>query len=213
MDEPLSNLDAKLRVQTRAEIARLHQRLGTTMVYVTHDQVEAMTMGQRIAVMSMGLLQQVGTPQELYDSPRNRFVAGFIGSPSMNFVEMPVAGAGGDLTHGAVSFPLPENYRRSVAAAGNTVIAGFRPEHLELGEVAGLVGSVKGTADVVEYLGNEELLHVSVNDTDIVAIVDSAYRVRPGDAVTLKVPLAKLQLFAPGDNGDSLVRAAAAATA
>ncbi len=89
MDEPLSNLDAKLRVQTRAEIARLHQRLGTTMVYVTHDQVEAMTMGQRIAVMSEGLLQQVGTPQELYDHPKNRFVAGFIGSPSMNFVEVP----------------------------------------------------------------------------------------------------------------------------
>ncbi len=88
MDEPLSNLDAKLRVQTRAEIARLHQRLGTTMVYVTHDQVEAMTMGQRIAVMSEGLLQQVGTPQQLYDTPINRFVAGFIGSPAMNFVEL-----------------------------------------------------------------------------------------------------------------------------
>jgi multiple sugar transport system ATP-binding protein len=205
MDEPLSNLDAKLRVQTRAEIARLHQRLGTTMVYVTHDQVEAMTMGQRIAVMSMGLLQQVGTPQELYDHPRNRFVAGFIGSPSMNFVEMPVH-ADADLVHGSVTFPLPESYRRSVAAAGDTVIAGFRPEHLELGDVAGLVGTIHGTADVVEYLGNEELLHVSVNDADIVAIVDSSYRVRPGDTVALKVPLAKLQLFAPGDDGDSLVR-------
>ncbi len=94
MDEPLSNLDAKLRVQTRAEIARLHQRLKTTMVYVTHDQVEAMTMGKRIAVMSEGLLQQVGTPQALYDTPINRFVAGFIGSPSMNFIDVTVAGAG-----------------------------------------------------------------------------------------------------------------------
>jgi multiple sugar transport system ATP-binding protein len=211
MDEPLSNLDAKLRVQTRAEIARLHQRLGTTMVYVTHDQVEAMTMGQRIAVMSMGLLQQVGTPQELYDKPRNRFVAGFIGSPSMNFVEMPVLTGGADLTHGSVSFPLPENYRRSVAAAGNVVIAGFRPEHLELGDVAGPFGTVQGTADVVEYLGNEELLHVSVNDNDIVAIVDSSHRVRPGDTISLKVPLPKLQLFAQGEDGDSLVRAAEAA--
>jgi multiple sugar transport system ATP-binding protein len=213
MDEPLSNLDAKLRVQTRAEIARLHQRLGTTMVYVTHDQVEAMTMGQRIAVMSMGLLQQVGSPQELYDRPRNKFVAGFIGSPSMNFVEMPVLTGGADLTHGSVSFPLPENYRRSVAAAGNVVIAGFRPEHLELGEVAGPYGTVNGTADVVEYLGNEELLHVSVNDTDIVAIVDSSHHVRPGDTISLKVPLPKLQLFAAGENGDSLVRAAEAASA
>ena len=94
MDEPLSNLDAKLRVQTRAEIARLHQRLKTTTVYVTHDQVEAMTMGERIAVMNEGILQQVGTPQELYDHPANRFVAGFIGSPAMNFVEVTVDGSG-----------------------------------------------------------------------------------------------------------------------
>jgi multiple sugar transport system ATP-binding protein len=98
MDEPLSNLDAKLRVQTRAEIARLHQRLRTTFVYVTHDQVEAMTMGSRIAVMNFGVLQQVGTPQQLYDAPANRFVAGFIGSPAMNFVEMKVEGAGDGAT-------------------------------------------------------------------------------------------------------------------
>ena len=204
MDEPLSNLDAKLRVQTRAEIARLHQRLGTTMVYVTHDQVEAMTMGQRIAVMSMGLLQQVGTPQELYDTPKNRFVAGFIGSPSMNFMELPVADGGARVAGGSVSFDVPEAFRSAVREAGDKVVAGFRPEHLEMGEVAGPVGTVQGTADVVEYLGNEELLHVSVDDDDIVAIVDSAYRVRPGDTVTLKMPLAKLQLFATGDNGDSL---------
>ncbi|HLO36541.1 MAG TPA: ATP-binding cassette domain-containing protein, partial [Candidatus Deferrimicrobium sp.] len=95
MDEPLSNLDAKLRVQTRAEIARLHQRMGTTFVYVTHDQVEAMTMGTRIAVMSDGLLQQVGTPQSLYDQPANRFVAGFIGSPSMNFLDVTFESSGG----------------------------------------------------------------------------------------------------------------------
>jgi multiple sugar transport system ATP-binding protein len=204
MDEPLSNLDAKLRVQTRAEIARLHQRLGTTMVYVTHDQVEAMTMGQRIAVMSMGLLQQVGTPQELYDKPRNRFVAGFIGSPAMNFMELPVGAGGAQLAQGAVSFEVPEGHRSAVRASGDTVVAGFRPEHLELGDVAGPVGTVQGTADVVEYLGNEELLHVSVNSSDVVAIVDSAHRVRPGDVVSLKLPLAKLQLFATGDNGDSL---------
>jgi multiple sugar transport system ATP-binding protein len=204
MDEPLSNLDAKLRVQTRAEIARLHQRLGTTMVYVTHDQVEAMTMGQRIAVMSTGLLQQVGTPQELYDAPRNKFVAGFIGSPSMNFMELPVHD--GVIGERSVSFPIPADYAAAVQDAGGTVIAGFRPEHLELGDVDGPVGTVNGTADVVEYLGNEELLHVSVDDADIVAIVDSSYRIRPGDAVPLKVPLGKLQLFATGDNGDALGR-------
>jgi multiple sugar transport system ATP-binding protein len=204
MDEPLSNLDAKLRVQTRAEIARLHQRLGTTTVYVTHDQVEAMTMGQRIAVMSMGLLQQVGTPQELYDHPRNRFVAGFIGSPAMNFMELPVGEGAASVGNDGVSFGIPQVFREAVRGSGERVVAGFRPEHLELGDVAGEVGTVQGTADVVEYLGNEELLHVSVGDADIVAIVDSSHRVRPGDVVSLKVPLEKLQLFSTGEDGDSL---------
>src|SRR5512140_2688957 len=130
MDEPLSNLDAKLRVQTRAEIARLHQRLGTTMVYVTHDQVEAMTMGQRISVMSMGLLQQVGSPQDLYDHPKNKFVAGFIGSPAMNFIDIPVGT--GDLSVGGFTFKVPAMYADSIKTAGRTVTVGFRPEHLEL---------------------------------------------------------------------------------
>jgi multiple sugar transport system ATP-binding protein len=193
MDEPLSNLDAKLRVQTRAEIARLHQRLGTTMVYVTHDQVEAMTMGQRISVMSTGLLQQVGTPQDLYDHPKNKFVAGFIGSPAMNFVDTPVGT--GDLTVGGFSFQVPHMYAESIKTAGRTVTVGFRPEHLELGEIANAAGSVQGTADVVEYLGNEELLHVSVGEHEIVAIVDSSFRVRPGDVVNLKLPADRLHLF------------------
>jgi multiple sugar transport system ATP-binding protein len=193
MDEPLSNLDAKLRVQTRAEIARLHQRLGTTMVYVTHDQVEAMTMGQRIAVMSDGLLQQVGTPQELYDNPKNRFVAGFIGSPSMNFIEIPVGT--GDLAVGGFTFPIPDRYKESIKSAGTTVVAGFRPEHLELGELGSVVGTVQGKADVVEYLGNEELLHVSVGEREVVAIVDSSHNVHPGDIVNLKLPVNRLHLF------------------
>src|SRR6187399_2807630 len=112
MDEPLSNLDAKLRVQTRAEIARLHQRLQTTVVYVTHDQVEAMTMGTRIAVMSEGLLQQVGSPQSLYDHPINRFVAGFIGSPSMNFLPVTLQGSGDAVTLVAegLNVPLPSDF-------------------------------------------------------------------------------------------------------
>ena len=205
MDEPLSNLDAKLRVQTRAEIARLHQRLGTTMVYVTHDQVEAMTMGQRIAVMSEGLLQQVGTPQDLYDNPKNRFVAGFIGSPAMNFVEVPVSAGQTELHQGGFHFPLPGQYQEALAAASSKVIVGFRPEHLELSDVPGTAATIQGTADVVEYLGNEELLHVSVEGTEIVAIVDSSHRVRPGDVVTLKLPIEKLHMF-DGESGASLVR-------
>src|SRR4029078_9477382 len=116
MDEPLSNLDAKLRVPTRAEIARLHQRLKTTVIYVTHDQVEAMTMGDRIAVMNEGLLQQVGTPQTLYDTPINRFVAGFIGSPSMNFVEVHMDGSGESarlVGPADWSIPIPTRYREA----------------------------------------------------------------------------------------------------
>ena len=205
MDEPLSNLDAKLRVQTRAEIARLHQRLGTTMVYVTHDQVEAMTMGQRIAVMTDGLLQQVGTPPELYDHPTNRFVAGFIGSPSMNFIEMPVGS--GDLIEGGFTFPVPARYAEAIRSAGLKVVAGFRPEHLEMGGVGSDVGTIHGTADVVEYLGNKELLHVTVQGRDIVAIVDSSHRVRPGDNVQLRLPVDKLHLFNL-ETGDKLGSAA-----
>ncbi|MFN8630514.1 MAG: sn-glycerol-3-phosphate ABC transporter ATP-binding protein UgpC [Chloroflexota bacterium] len=206
MDEPLSNLDAKLRVQTRAEIARLHQRLGTTMVYVTHDQVEAMTMGQRISVMSMGLLQQVGTPQDLYDHPKNKFVAGFIGSPSMNFVDIPVGT--GNLATGGFNFMVPQMYSESIKGAGHTVTAGFRPEHLELGEIANAAGTVNGVADVVEYLGNEELLHVSVGEAEVVAIVDSSHRVKPGDSLALKLPADKLHLFNV-ETGDALAKAAA----
>ena len=207
MDEPLSNLDAKLRVQTRAEIARLHQRLKTTTVYVTHDQVEAMTMGSRIAVMSEGILQQVGTPQNLYDNPVNRFVAGFIGSPAMNFAEVTTTGSsdGAALQGNGLALPLPARLRDSVGSAtGRKLIAGFRPEHLELGEVADdKAGQIKATADVVEYLGNEELIHASVGDMDVVAIVGAQHRVRPGDVLSLQLPLSKLHLF-DAESGMSL---------
>ena len=216
MDEPLSNLDAKLRVQTRAEIARLHQRLKTTVVYVTHDQVEAMTMGQRIAVMSEGILQQVGTPQTLYDSPINRFVAGFIGSPSMNFVDVKIDGSGEGarlVGPGDWSVPLPARYRDAAASRGGKgLVAGFRPEHLEIGEAGSATGHFQARADVVEYLGNEELLHTNAADQDVVAIVDSANRVRPGDIVTLTLPLEKLHLF-DGESGLTLAPDAATATA
>ncbi len=207
MDEPLSNLDAKLRVQTRAEIARLHQRLKTTIVYVTHDQVEAMTMGQRITVMSEGHLQQVGTPQELYDYPINRFVAGFIGSPSMNFIDVNQQSSDGGvrLESDGVLISIPERYAESVRAAGRgALVAGVRPEHFELNASLDAGGArIEGVAEVVEYLGNQELLHVTRNDRDLVAIVDSAHHVQPGQPVTLTVPLDKVYLFDP-ESGNAL---------
>jgi multiple sugar transport system ATP-binding protein len=199
MDEPLSNLDAKLRVQTRAEIARLHQRLGTTTVYVTHDQVEAMTMGQRIAVMSEARLQQVGSPQELYDHPDNRFVAGFIGSPSMNFLEVDVTRTGDavQLKGDGIDIPLPDRYMAGFKSfSGNKLVAGVRPEHLDVAS-EGPSGSLSGNADVVEYLGNEELIHLSVGGHDIVALIGSEHRVRPGDDLTLHISLEKVHLFDP----------------
>jgi multiple sugar transport system ATP-binding protein len=203
MDEPLSNLDAKLRVETRANILRLHQRLNTTFVYVTHDQIEAMTMGTRIAVMNEGRLQQVGTPQELYDRPINRFVAGFIGSPSMNFATVEVSsGADGAVTLAGsnITVPVPPQFKESIGSSGRQLIVGFRPEHLILGPVTGATATVNAKAEVVEYLGNEELIHASGAGRDIVALVDSSYRVRPGDMLELRISLDRVLLFDPETN-------------
>jgi multiple sugar transport system ATP-binding protein len=202
MDEPLSNLDAKLRVQTRAEIARLHQRLGTTIVYVTHDQVEAMTMGDRIAVMKDGVLQQVGTPKMLYETPANRFVAGFIGSPAMNFLQGRVAVTGDAvaLTLDGLSIPLigrPAAVARS-RGNGTELTLGMRPEHFDAGgsETAGMI-SVPATVDVVEFLGNEELIHANVAGTDVVALVPAARGVGVGDKVTLVIADGVVHAFDP----------------
>jgi multiple sugar transport system ATP-binding protein len=172
MDEPLSNLDAKLRVQTRAEILKLQQELGTTTIYVTHDQVEAMTMGDRIAVMRLGVLQQVGTPPELYEDPNNVFVAGFIGSPAMNLVPGPI-----------------------IDAAGNDRIAGFRPEHVELRNGRGDTIDFEARVDVVEYLGDEQLVHMTRKDTPLQAKLDVEQRVNAGDVLTFSIPRDKLLLF------------------
>jgi multiple sugar transport system ATP-binding protein len=205
MDEPLSNLDAKLRVQTRAEIARLHQRLRTTIVYVTHDQVEAMTMGDRIAVMNMGVLQQVGAPQELYEHPINKFVAGFIGSPSMNFLNLNVQRDNGTLImrDENVALPVPDRLRPAVEASGGALTAGVRPEHFEVGSPTNGAVSLTARVDVVEFLGNEELLHVRLGEHDVVAIVGAAHRIRPGDDVQLSVPVDKIHLF-DQEEGSSL---------
>jgi len=208
MDEPLSNLDAKLRVQTRAEIARLHQRLGTTTVYVTHDQVEAMTMGQRIAVMSEARLQQVGSPQELYDHPDNRFVAGFIGSPSMNFLDVDVTRDGDkvQLKGDGIDIPLPDRYVAGFKSfSGNKLVVGVRPEHLDV-SADDPSGKLAGNADVVEYLGNEELIHLTVGGHDIVALIGSEHRIKPGDDLTLHISLDKVHLFDP-ESTDALSKA------
>lgn len=164
MDEPLSNLDAKLRGQMRTALSRLQKRLGTTTVYVTHDQTEAMTLGDRIVVLQAGHVQQIGTPQELYDKPANLFVAGFIGSPSMNF--LPVTVEDGSLTTPLGSIPLTDRVRRRLEAAEapRDLIAGFRPEHFE---DATLVeehqrqegASFTGSVDVLESLGSEKYAH------------------------------------------------------
>ena len=173
MDEPLSNLDAKLRVQTRAEILKLQENLGTTTIYVTHDQVEAMTMGDRIAVLNLGVLQQVGPPEELYRNPRNVFVAGFIGSPAMNLVPAAVIDGVG----------------------GSDRIVGFRPEHGELGD--GRPDSVNFDAriEVVEYLGDEQLVHMTRKDEPLQAKLPVEEQVSGGEDLTFSVSRENLYLF------------------
>jgi multiple sugar transport system ATP-binding protein len=204
MDEPLSNLDAKLRVQTRAEILRIQQRLETTTVYVTHDQVEAMTMGDRIAVMSDGVLQQVGPPPELYERPVNKFVAAFIGSPAMNFAT--VHADQGKLKMGEQLLNLSGS-RAKIAEQrhGKQLEIGFRPEDLEIANGTG-DGAVSFPAnvDVVEYLGNQELLHAQVEGNEIVALVASDRKVQVGDKVEFTIPNDKLHMFDP-ETEESLV--------
>ncbi len=197
MDEPLSNLDAKLRVQTRAEILRLQRRLETTTVYVTHDQVEAMTMGDRIAVMNHGVLQQIGTPPELYDNPVNVFVAAFIGSPAMNFAT--ATAADGTLKLGGTTLDLSGRAAKAAEKArGKDLLIGFRPEDLELNEhpSTGVV-RIPAKIDVVEYLGHEELIHAQSEGQEIVALVPSDKKVQAGDEVEFGISTEKLHLFDP----------------
>jgi multiple sugar transport system ATP-binding protein len=196
MDEPLSNLDAKLRVQTRAEILRLQQRLGTTTIYVTHDQVEAMTMGDRIAVMNHGVLQQIGTPPELYDNPVNIFVAAFIGSPAMNFAT--AKAEDGALKLGGTKLELTGRAAKAAEQArGRDLLIGFRPENLELdGQGSGFV-RIPAKIDVVEYLGHEELIHAQSEGHEIVALVPSDKKVKAGDGVEFSIHADKLHVFDP----------------
>jgi multiple sugar transport system ATP-binding protein len=217
MDEPLSNLDAKLRVQTRAEIARLHQRLGTTIVYVTHDQVEAMTMGDRIAVMRDGLLQQVGTPKTLYEAPVNRFVAGFIGSPAMNFLSGRVSVTGDHVALAMDGLEIPLRGRPSELARsrgdGAELVLGLRPEHFDAAaaETSGTIG-VPATVEVVEFLGNDELIHANVAGVDVVALVPASRGVAVGDRVNLVIADSVVHAFDPATDVVVTSPPAAAAT-
>ncbi|HEX8252508.1 MAG TPA: sn-glycerol-3-phosphate ABC transporter ATP-binding protein UgpC [Thermoanaerobaculia bacterium] len=181
-DEPLSNLDAKLRVQTRGEITKLQQSLGTTSVYVTHDQIEAMTMGHRITVMRDGKIQQVGTPREVYERPANTFVAQFIGTPSMNLLEMTVEN--GALRNGTITIPL-----RVPIANGRKVIAGIRPEHLTHG------GDIKALVDVVEPIGHESIVYATVGTERLVAIFDPHETPRVGERIAVGVAPEQVHLF------------------
>jgi multiple sugar transport system ATP-binding protein len=185
MDEPLSNLDAKLRVQTRSQIAELQRRLGVTTVYVTHDQTEAMTMGNRVAVLSGGQLQQCDTPRQLYDNPVNQFVAGFIGSPAMNLQTVPLT-EGGVRLAGTV-IPLPTAVRTAASQAGlRELVLGIRPEHLHLADGA---GELTGEVVLVEDLGSDALLHVRLTgQTDqVVARTEGRKPPAPGQEVTFRV--------------------------
>ena len=201
MDEPLSNLDAKLRVEMRAEIAKLQRRLGVTTIYVTHDQVEAMTLGHRIVVMKDGEIQQVATPLDLYDFPANRFVAGFIGSPSMNFVRAGVEVQGEKVYLVAPGFRIRANAVLGSALkpyAGKEVWLGVRPEHLGLKGYTTIPEEenvLRGEVEVVEPLGAETEIHVAVNGTLLVAKVDGHAPVKPGDKVELLADTQRLHAF------------------
>ncbi|WP_038046769.1 ABC transporter ATP-binding protein [Thermus caliditerrae] len=201
MDEPLSNLDAKLRVEMRAEIAKLQRRLGVTTIYVTHDQVEAMTLGHRIVVMKDGEIQQVDTPLNLYDFPANRFVAGFIGSPSMNFIRARVEAQGDKLYLTAPGFRVRANPVLAQAVrpySGKEVWMGIRPEHLGLKGYTVIPEEenvLRGEVEVAEPLGAETEIHVSVDGTVLVAKVDGHAPVKPGDKVELLADTSRLHAF------------------
>lgn len=203
MDEPLSNLDAKLRVQMRIEIAKLHQRLGTTIIYVTHDQTEAMTLGTRIVVMKDGLIQQVDTPQNLYEKPQNLFVAGFMGSPQMNFLDAVVEAEGDTVvlkTAGnAIALP-PAKSKKLIEGGyvGKTVVFGIRPEDVYDSEMfieTSPQSVFEATIKVYELLGAEVYLYFDLENFPMTARVDPRTTARPGDVVKFAIDVEKIHVF------------------
>ena len=203
MDEPLSNLDAKLRVQMRIEIAKLHQRLGTTIIYVTHDQTEAMTLGTRIVVMKDGIIQQVYTPQNLYEKPQNLFVAGFMGSPQMNFLDaiVEVVDDTAVLKVAGHFIPLPPAKSKKLIEGGyngKTVTFGIRPEDVYDSEMmveASPQSTFEATVKVYELLGAEVYLYFDLDEFQMTARVDPRTTARPGDVVKFAIDVEKIHIF------------------
>jgi multiple sugar transport system ATP-binding protein len=200
-DEPLSNLDAKLRVQMRLELKKLHEQIGTTSIYVTHDQIEAMTMGDRIVVMKDGKVQQVGEPLEIYMHPRNRFVAGFIGSPTMNFIEgVAVEKDGEDLfvrTEG-LRLPVAPGKRDALLPyAGREVVLGFRPEDLSESDFSESPDTFEAFVDVVQPVGNQIYVDVKVGGRDLLASISPQSRVKTKENILLKARIENLHFFDP----------------
>ncbi len=199
MDEPLSNLDAKLRVQMRAEISKLHNRLKTTTIYVTHDQTEAMTMATRIVVLKDGVIQQVGTPKEVYDFPENRFVGGFIGSPAMNFFEGQLVD--GAFAVGTKKMAIPSKLLDSLKAEGydnKSITLGIRPEHIHVNneDLSGIPASeFEATITVSELTGAETILHAVYEDQDFIARVDASTSIEAGHQATLAFDMAHVHFF------------------
>ena len=202
MDEPLSNLDAKLRVQTRAELIRLHERLQATVIYVTHDQMEAMTMGSRIAVLRDGVLQQIGPPQEVYAEPGNMFVAGFIGSPAMNFFDARLTGSADAMYVETDAFRLPvspDKRAAYVSYVGQDVVFGIRPEDifdpLFTPDQISKDGTMTAEVDVTEPLGSEVYLYLLAGDESFIARVDPRTKAEIGQAFNLVIDMSNMQLF------------------
>jgi multiple sugar transport system ATP-binding protein len=202
-DEPLSNLDAKLRVETRANISKLHQQLQTTFIYVTHDQTEAMTMASRIVVTNKGLLQQVDTPQHLYDAPNNLFVAGFIGSPAMNFFKGKLSKGDGKMFFDGGSFTVevpPSRFGAYTPFVGKSVVMGIRPENIHdpAFEPQNIFEQrVDGRVDVTELMGNEIFLYVTVGEHNFVARVDPRSKAIMGDKTQVTFNMNNMHLFDP----------------
>jgi multiple sugar transport system ATP-binding protein len=200
-DEPLSNLDAKLRAQVRAEIKALSQQLKTTMVFVTHDQVEAMTMADRIVVLRSGSVQQYDTPEAVYERPSNQFVAGFIGSPTMNFFPVEARGDSVALAHDGTTVALNGESQARLREAGGKAVLGIRPEHFVVTPDAG--EGMPVAIKLVEPLGSDTLIHFDLAGASAIARVDPALRPKVGDRVVLRPQLGKTHLF-DAENGEAL---------
>jgi multiple sugar transport system ATP-binding protein len=188
MDEPLSNLDAALRVSMRTLIKKLHRQVETTVVYVTHDQAEAMTLADRITVMRGGVVQQIDTPAGIYDRPRNRFVAGFLGAPQMNFLAGEIGPGGGDFRRGDLSLAIAGTLQ-----PGRKAILGIRPEDCAPAE--GGPADIEGRVTLVSPLGSEQHVNLAVGDAELVFRLDKGLRVAPGDALGLRIQPERLHLF------------------